>query len=119
MGGYGSRRFNPVEYAAETCRITDAMETRVAEVHEQAGGEFLAFFRELLKDHRTTNHRVYISAGMGCASVYVRHLRSGEQYPVSDIVGARGVFVLLQEIDQALDWEWAGYLDEAVLAGGE
>lgn len=117
MGGGGSRRFNPVEYAAETQRIIDAMETRVAQAHEAAGVEFLVFFRGLLKAHTFTNHQVYISAGMGCASVYVRDLRTDDKYPVSDLVGARGVYQLLQEIDQALDWDWAGYLNDKVLAG--
>lgn len=117
MGGYGSRPFNPVEYAAETCRINAAMETRIADAQEQAGNEFLAFFRGLLQGHTVTNHQVYISAGMGASSVYVRNLRTGKEDAVDDVVAPIGVYVLLQEIDQALDWDWAGYLNGKVLAG--
>lgn len=113
-----SRRFNPVEYSAVAVAIEQELEEKTELLRKEASEKFLAFFRGLVEPYDFTNHRVWISAGMGVASVYVTDLRSGEESSVEYMPDscARGVYLLLQEISQSLDWDWAGYLDRKILS---
>lgn len=113
----GSRRFNPVEYAARSVALENELEAAIESVREIAAAKFLAFYRELLAPHRIANHRVVIRAAMGLATVDVTSLRTGETESVEFQPCDRGVYTLLREIDQALNYDWAWHLDGALLAG--
>jgi hypothetical protein len=115
-----SRAFNPVEYAAVTVQLEEELETAIENAREATSEKFLAFYRELLKHHCFKNHRVWISAAMGMASVRVTNLRTGVAVtPEHESWGNRGVYTLICEISQALNWDWAAYLDNKTLVGME
>lgn len=114
-----SRRFNPVEYAAVTVRLEQELEDAIEAANEAASVKFLAFYRELLRPYQVTQHRVWVSAGMGMATVSVTDLRSGETVTPEHEGMNRGLFLLICEISQALNWPWAAYLDGKTLAGPE
>jgi len=117
--GHGSRRFNPVEYAARSVELENELEAAIESAREAAAAKFLAFYRTLLAPHCIANHRIVISAAMGLATVDVINLRTGETESVESQPCDRGVYTLLREIDQALNYDWAWHLDGSLLAGPE
>ncbi|MCQ4311730.1 hypothetical protein NAV33_07450 [Pseudomonas stutzeri] len=117
--GTGSRRFNPVEYAAQTVALEEELEAAIEAAREATAAKFLAFYRELLKPYRISTHRVVVCAGMGMSTIDVTNLRTGKTEGVEFLPSHwdRGVYALLREISQALNWDWAAYLDGEVIAG--
>lgn len=99
-----SRRLNPVEAEKVFKKLGDGMEDSIELVRARFAKKFLKYFRKLVKRHNYSRHVITISAAMGLPTVAVDGVWV-------DNKPHRGAYLLLQEVDQALDWDWAAYLD--------
>jgi hypothetical protein len=106
VSGARSRSINPVEHSAAFCELDDELEAAVSAVHERMARRYLAAMRAMPAPYNTSRHVITIRAGMGACHIDV----SGRT--VSDWEGpGRGLYVLLEEMAQALQWHWAGHLN--------
>lgn len=99
-----SRRHNPVEASKAFQKLESQQEDAIERVHERSAKRFLKYFRKLLKRHNYSRHVITVSASMGMCTVDVdgEWVRNKPPY---------GAYLLLQEIDQAMNYDYAHYLD--------
>ena len=99
-----SRRHNPVEASKTFQKLEEQQEDAIERVLERSAKRFLKYFRKLVTSHNYSRHVITISAGMGMCTVQV----DGDWV---DNKPNRGAYLLLQEIDQAMNYDYAHYLD--------
>lgn len=106
VSGARSRSGNQVEYSEAFSKLDDSMHEAIAAVHEEFAKRYLSALRSMLAPYNTSRHVITIRAGMGASHIDV----SGRM--ISDWEGPRrGLYLLLSEMAQALEWDWANYLD--------
>lgn len=106
-----SRALNRTEREAKVNALDKEMEDRIEKVRKAMSVKYLKFLRRQIAGFKTHNHVIKIIAGMGSISLKVNNTW------VSDFRRCTPLIDRLQEIDQLLEgsWDWAAYLDEAVL----
>jgi hypothetical protein len=109
MNGGLSRAFNPVEADPKFAKLRDIREDLVRKVDLRIAQKYLAYYRKRLKPFNTKRHVITIAAAMGATSLRV----NGKEVIYPDRYDFRPgeLTYLLAELDQALTWEWACYLD--------
>lgn len=111
MSRGSTRSLNWVEAQPHLGHLSDAMEEEVQRVRARHAHNYRDFLIQLLAPHDLSNHKVVISAGMGSCSLDI----NGRS--VDDFRHHRTPLVkLLEEIEQALDWDWASHLDKMRIA---
>lgn len=98
-----SRGFNPVEQGV-TRKLEADLEAALEKVFKRHAQKFLKQFRKLVAAYKTHNHKIEIVASMGYCIVTVNGALLQDK-------PQRGMYVLLAEIEQAMNWEWGAYLD--------
>jgi hypothetical protein len=111
VSGDTSRSSNALESAPAFQALDDAMQAAIEGVRRQHAQTFLRELRTLLAPYNTSRHAITIDAAMGscCLKIDARLFSEHDSGP------ARGVYLLLAEITQFLNWDWCAYLDGARL----
>ena len=104
ISGQASRGFNAIEMAGVTDTYESLLEDAIEDVRKHYSTKFLKYFRELVAQYKTHNHEIVFQCGMGLCSILINNTLL-QYFP------SRGIFALLYEIEQTMDWGWGSYLD--------
>lgn len=105
--------------------INEVAEHAIDAARKTQARRFLRRFRLMLKDTNLNRHQLFITSGMGSTSIWVMNLDGDSPaYRFDDMRCTKGnsyerrvhayllePMVLIQEIEEALCWEWAHHLD--------
>lgn len=115
-----SRPATALEERGDFRRIEENYGNAKAKVDERTGRSYLKLFRRLVAKHNTKNHagKIKIYAAMGACGITIgEHMLAhdsrwnGFQHREK----TTPLMVLLHEIEQALDYDWAWTLDGEAL----
>lgn len=105
--------------AASTAKRADSeVEATIEGVYMRQAERMLSLFRDLVAEHDTSRHEIKLLAGMGVAGVWVDGVtwcEFGRTMPLYSWRPSMPVVAVISWIDDNLDWNWAAYLDGAVL----
>jgi hypothetical protein len=104
ISGQQSRGYNAIEAGGVTIKLEHKLDEAVERLHELHSKRFLKYYRKLIAGYKTHNHVIEISANMGDSTIKVNGNLLQDYY-------SRGMFTLLYEIEQTMNWEWSAYLD--------